>query len=65
MPTPPWKKPKPKTGDAKIKLTSESIAWAKDRAKRAGRRYPNLVANMAATRRQQEAEHPESDKQRP
>jgi hypothetical protein len=65
MPTPPWKKPKPKTGDAKTKLTPESIAWAKDRAKRAGRRYPNLVDNMAATRRQQEAEHPESDKQRP
>lgn len=65
MPTPPWKQTKPTTETAKTKLTPESIAWAKDRAKRAGRRYPNLVDNMAATRRQQEAEHPESGKVRP
>lgn len=65
MPTPPWKQPKPATGAAKTKLTPESVAWAKDRARQAGRRYPNLVDNMAATRRQQEAEHPESGKLRP
>jgi hypothetical protein len=65
MPTPLWKQPKPTTGAAKTKLTPESIAWAKERAKQAGRRYPNLVDNMAATRRQQEAEHPRPDKQRP
>lgn len=65
MPTPPWKQTKPETGAAKIKLTPESIEWAKARARAAGRRYPNLVDNMAATRRQQEAAHPDSDKIRP
>ena len=56
MPTPPWKKPTPKTG-GKTKLTPASITWAKATAKKAGRRYPNLVDNMAAARRQLEAEH--------
>jgi hypothetical protein len=51
MASPPWRKPKPKE-KASIKLTPESIAWAKESAKKAGRRYPNLVDNMAATRRQ-------------
>jgi len=51
--TPPWKQPKPKSkSKAKTKLTPESVAWAKAKAKKAGRRYPNLVDNMAATRRQ-------------
>lgn len=67
MPTPPWKKTKPPAGaaSAKTTLTPESIEWAKARAKAAGRRYPNLVDNMAATRRQQEAAHPDSGKIRP
>ncbi len=66
MPTPPWKQTKPKTDAEKTKLTPESIAWAKDRTLNAGRRYPNLVDNMAATRRQQEAAHPaEPGKLRP
>jgi hypothetical protein len=56
MRIPPWKKPTPK-GGAKTKLTPESIAWARANAKKHGRRYPNLVDNMAATRRQLEAEH--------
>lgn len=43
-----------------MKLTPESVAWAKARAKRAKRRYPNLVDNMAATQRQIAAER--SDK---
>ena len=55
MPQPPWEKSSAKSG-AKTKLTEESIAWARARAKAAGRRYPNLVDNMAATRRQVEAE---------
>jgi hypothetical protein len=51
--TGPWQKPAPlKT--AKAKLTPESLEWAKARAKAAGRRYPNLVDNMAAARRQRE-----------
>lgn len=56
MPTPPWEKPSPKPA-GKTKLTPESIAWARAAAKKAGRRYPNLVDNMAAARRQLEAEH--------
>ena len=56
MPTPPWKKSGPKSAQ-KTKLTPASIAWARAAAKAAGRRYPNLVDNMAATRRQLEAEH--------
>jgi len=53
---PPWEKRRPKTGGS-VKLTPTSIAWARARAKAAGRRYPNLVDNMAALRRQLEAEH--------
>ena len=51
----PWEKPSTKSA-GKTKLTPASIAWARARAKEAGRRYPNLVDNMAATRRQVEAE---------
>ena len=56
MSTPPWKKPTPATG-TKTKLTSASIEWAKAAARKADRRYPNLIDNMAAARRQREAEH--------
>ena len=52
--TAPWKKPKPKPQAAKKKLSPQNLKWAKARAKKAGRRYPNLVDNMAATRRQTE-----------
>jgi hypothetical protein len=62
MPTPPWKKPTPKSG-SKTKLTPASLAWAKANAKKAGRRYPNLIDNMAAARRQLEAEHRRHDYQ--
>lgn len=53
MRTKPWerKASKPATG---TKLTPANIAWARARAKAAGRRYPNLIDNMAATRRQKE-----------
>jgi len=52
----PWEKRTPKK-DSKTKLTPENIAWARARAKQAGRRYPNLIDNMAAARRQLEAEN--------
>jgi hypothetical protein len=55
MPQKPWGKPSAKSA-TKTKLTPESIAWARARAKAAGRRYPNLVDNMAATRHQVEEE---------
>lgn len=51
----PWEKKTTKPA-GKTKLTAESIEWARARAKAAGRRYPNLVDNMAATRRQVEEE---------
>lgn len=51
MSTPPWKKPRPKSS-AKVKLTAENIVWARANAKKHRRRYPNLVDNMAALRRQ-------------
>jgi hypothetical protein len=43
---PPWKTPKPKVA-GKQKLSAEEIALARERASKAGRRYPNLVDNMA------------------
>ena len=55
MPQKPWEKPAAKSA-GKTKLIPESVEWARARAKAAGRRYPNLVDNMAATRRQVEAE---------
>ncbi|MEO7702699.1 MAG: hypothetical protein ABIZ04_26000 [Opitutus sp.] len=57
----PWEKPKPKPVKQRTKLTPANVKWAKARAKKAGRRYPNLVDNMAAVRRQTEkksADHP-------
>ncbi len=58
--TAPWKKPAPDAAPS-TKLTPASIAWARSRAKAAGRRYPNLVDNMAAARRQREAAAAEGD----
>jgi hypothetical protein len=55
MALPPWKNPAPRPAAGR-KLTPESIAWAKARARKAGRRYPNLIDNMAAAQRQAEAE---------
>jgi hypothetical protein len=57
MALPPWKKPSGRPASGR-KLTPESIAWAKARARKAGRRYPNLIDNMAAAQRQAEAEGP-------
>jgi hypothetical protein len=50
--TPPWEKPKPKPKSKATKLSAANLKWAKARAEAAGRRYPNLVDNMAASRRQ-------------
>lgn len=43
---PIWAKPAPRD-KAKIKLTPEQIDMARERAEKAGRRYLNLVDNMA------------------
>ena len=56
MPEKPWEKSPPEKKTGKTKLSARNIAWARARAKKAGRRYPNLVDNMAASRRQTEQE---------
>ena len=45
---PPWERPNPskRSGKARTKLSTAEKEEAKIRAKRAGRRYPNLVDNM-------------------
>jgi ribosomal protein L15E len=50
----PWKRPNPrkKTGKASKKLSPKQKASAQSAAKKAGRRYPNLVDNMRAAREQ-------------
>lgn len=59
MPAKPWER-KPAKPAAGTKLTPDNVAWARARAQAAGRRYPNLVDNMAAARRQAE-QLPRSD----
>ncbi len=44
--TPPWKKDPPKKAKH-VKMTEHEIARARKRAEEAGRRYPNMVDNMA------------------
>ena len=48
--TPPWKKKNPVNKANSTKLTPEQKEEARERAKKAGRRYPNLVDNMAVAR---------------
>jgi hypothetical protein len=48
----PWEKPAPKKSRA-TKLTPQSKAKAKAAATRAGRKYPNLVDNMNAAKKQE------------
>ena len=45
----PWEKPNPKKKSTS--LTDKQKASAKAKAKAAGRKYPNLVDNMNASRR--------------
>jgi hypothetical protein len=47
----PWEKPVPKKSKH-TKLTPASKAKAKRAAKKAGRKYPSLVDNMNATKKQ-------------
>lgn len=48
---PPWKRRAPKGKERGRPLTAAQKARARARAKAAGRRYPNLVDNMAEARR--------------
>jgi hypothetical protein len=54
---PPWQRKRHPPVAAKTTLSPAHLAWARARARRAGRRYPNLVDNMAAVRRQLEETH--------
>ena len=47
----PWERKRP-AGAKKTKLTAASRAKAKGRARKAGRKYPNLVDNMRAAAEQ-------------
>jgi len=49
--SPIWDKPRPKKLGASKPLSAEQKSSAKAAAKKAGRPYPNLVDNMAATKR--------------
>jgi hypothetical protein len=49
---PPWNKPAPKKS-RHTKLSVKSKAKAKAEAKKAGRKYPSLVDNMNAAKKQQ------------
>ena len=45
-----WEKPRPKSLGKSKKLTPAQKASAKAAAKKAGRKYPNLVDNMRAAK---------------
>lgn len=47
--TKPWHKPRP--AKPRTKMTEEQVERARERAKKAGRRYPNLVDNMAVLKK--------------
>jgi hypothetical protein len=51
--TAPWKRPAPKKS-RHTKLTPKSKAKARASAKRAGRKYPSLVDNMNAAKKQRQ-----------
>lgn len=42
---PPWKRPRP-VGQKPHTLTPEQLEAARESARKAGRRYPNLIDNM-------------------
>jgi hypothetical protein len=48
---PPWKRKNPVKPGARSTLTPAQKAEARARAEAAGRRYPNLVDNMAVARK--------------
>ena len=56
VPSEPWEKPAPKKS-RHTKLTPASKSKAKAAAKKAGRKYPSLVDNMNAAKKQRAASH--------
>lgn len=53
--TKPWQRKNPKARGEHTKLSAEDKEAARQRAARAGRRYPNLVDNMWAASRRKRA----------
>jgi hypothetical protein len=53
----PWKRENPKraTGEPSAKMTQAEVAEARTCAALAGRRYPNLIDNMAVVRKRKAA----------
>jgi len=53
----PWKRENPKraSGEPSAKMTQAEVAEARTRAALAGRRYPNLIDNMAVVRKRKAA----------
>lgn len=47
----PWKRPNPKSAGTRKKMSERQKSEARDRARKAGRPYPNLVDNMAVSRK--------------
>jgi hypothetical protein len=50
MAKPVWEKKRPKSLGKSKPLTTEQKAKAKARAKKAGRKYPNMIDNMWAAK---------------
>ena len=64
----PWQEPNPRqaAGKSPRKLTAAQRAEARARARKAGRKYPNLVDNMAVLRKtRKEASTAEPRKSKP
>jgi hypothetical protein len=61
--TAPWDRPKP-TRKRSTKLSPAAKKKARSRARRAGRRYPNLVDNMNAARKKKPAKKKPAAKKR-
>ena len=51
MKKPIWDKPRPKSLGKSKKLTAKQKANAKAMAKKDGRKYPNLIDNMKASKK--------------
>lgn len=53
----PWKRENPKraSSEPSAKMTRAEVAEARTRAALAGRRYPNLIDNMAVVRKRKAA----------
>jgi hypothetical protein len=60
----PWDRPKPRRTKS-TKLSAAARKRARSRARRAGRRYPNLVDNMIAAKKEKAAPKTRSTAKRP